>query len=927
MPAKAKKCERKASRSTSVKDEPSFLPTSAAGPSRQKRGLSASGASSTGATVEVCTEGVHLSPEEEQLVSRALAALLDAIDETPPPAGLAPPTQTPQSNDAGGKDDPENAKKQKLMYFLTGMCYGLTPGEERLAMYRALKASRFDIPKAVNALMSTVEFRKRQNLNRMVLFPSLVPTRGYHEQLVCQTLNLPFLEHWQLAATGVAPMPSIPHVAVPAVGEDGRLRLVNGGDLDSYYQASYSDFVCGAEVGRPGELTSQTPSVCDAAFPSSSHGRQTPPQSPLNANGTNAAGHRVHGQNPDSSLSFDGHFESELTALSRGNSKDTRGSLRRHRSRSNAGDPLNEGDDSKSDDDTRSGSGADVSASESRSAHSINSEEDDAPQPQGDHGLLARFLDRINPFGRADPQPADAAGKRAGAGAASATKAKEAGTEHRSFLGGLFGKGADSTCGGTKAEAGGGGGGGSGDVETKEETHGKASHHSRRTSSLHGGGGGGGSGGVVDSAQLVDQQTAAFLNTDGVGRNVVSGSPTTCFSEALDFHALLQPVVNAVIRYLPTCIHYWDRQGHPVLYVKLGPLRARRLVEGLFKLTPVSTEPKALALLYHAYSLEVMTQFIRYNNHKNMRDNAIRSALLADQPPSHTAGSPLLRDKTILPAKEPMSSCVVVIDCAKVRLKKLLHKPLLQIVKPIISLDQKHYSELLHHLYVVNCNSAVNVSYLTIRSVLCEETREKISFCTRRNTAETLKAVIDADVLPSELGGRCQCPGGCIPEYASPSFDDVSVASVTSLSESRNCDVDVSTESLELSETFDSATNGLRPRLNCTVEKIVVPPRKKSTLSFVVAAHEELFWEFRCKNKRSVEFSVVYIPVTADGDIFSLSDPARVKDGASHYICPDAGTVILEWQNKYSKLHSIRIHAKVYLDAYADSLLTPHSGS
>lgn len=826
----------------------------------------------------VRTAILNLSDKEEEMVTGGMKKLADVVD------ALARNRDNPEPQQGGDDTAPlpgiadksQAAKKARMMRHLSESWRGVPEDGLRLIMWRFLRAQRFQTDRAVHAMIAAVEFRKRQNLNRMIIFPSLLPTRGYNEREICDTLDLPFLEDWHVAPGAASASAQFMLSAVSVSGEHNRGALNPAAELENFYQATSNEYL--------DSVSPRTPLMEGVG----------------NGRGSTRAGvllgatRALSEPRNDESASYSGFFGGTLsgsdtshhpetpdlaTALSHPTLYATE-SLIAQTSRD---------DWAPSATPTGSADANECNAAPRSLDHDYSAPQPPPPRPPAKavpHHLThsqsgPSALPTPTEVPRAEPNPAEAPQRNMLLRFADHLNPLRIFHDTAHFFSTQHTN--PNAC----------------EAPVPSTPRGDPSDGTPSDDTLS------------DTARVVEEQAAALANGSAVRRNFITG-PRTRFNDSLDFHGLLQPIVAVCTHYLPTSFHYWDREGRPVMYLKLRPMHGKKFVRDLFKLTPVSSEPKALALLYHVYMVEVMLQLIWYLNRKHQRDNLIHDALLSAETIG-TAASAFLEGNRARAHIEPATSCVVVIDCAGAKLKKLMYKSFLQIVKPFIMLDQKYYPDTLQKLYVVNCNAAVNFSYLTIRSILHESTRRKICFATRHHTLATLSEVIDPDVLPRELGGRCECPGGCIPGYQLPS-DSASISSSYSQSESRNLDADDVTETLDLSGTLDSTLRGMRPRLTPTVEQLTVAPRKKVTLTFNVKAREEIFWEFRCKNQRSVQFSVIYLPVSDGGGMFSLSDPARVKDGASHYICPMAGTVILEWKNKYSMAHKINIHAKIYRD-------------
>ncbi|EKF33215.1 hypothetical protein MOQ_002922 [Trypanosoma cruzi marinkellei] len=61
----------------------------------------------------------------------------------------------------------------------------------RILTYRYLKANNFDVEDTVAMIVNTNKFRKQHRLDSIMIFPSLIPLRGFSEEKICGTLHLP----------------------------------------------------------------------------------------------------------------------------------------------------------------------------------------------------------------------------------------------------------------------------------------------------------------------------------------------------------------------------------------------------------------------------------------------------------------------------------------------------------------------------------------------------------------------------------------------------------------------------------------------------------------------------------------------------------------------------------------------------------------
>lgn len=83
-------------------------------------------------------------------------------------------------------------------------------------------------------------------------------------------------------------------------------------------------------------------------------------------------------------------------------------------------------------------------------------------------------------------------------------------------------------------------------------------------------------------------------------------------------------------------------------------------------------------------------------------------------------------------------------------------------VKKFIGIDERHYPESLHRLYIVNSPWVLSVAWSTVSGWLDPHTASKIQIL-GADFEKTLCKNIPPEALPAFLGGTCKCKGGCVP--------------------------------------------------------------------------------------------------------------------------------------------------------------------
>ncbi|RHZ52094.1 hypothetical protein Glove_465g63 [Diversispora epigaea] len=106
----------------------------------------------------------------------------------------------------------------------------------------------------------------------------------------------------------------------------------------------------------------------------------------------------------------------------------------------------------------------------------------------------------------------------------------------------------------------------------------------------------------------------------------------------------------------------------------------------------------------------------------------------------------------------------IIFDCDGMGLHQL-HMPALSLYRAIADLDQRYYPERLGKLFVVNTPFMFVTLWSLVKKWLDPGMLKKVHIC-GKDFKETLLKNIDAENLPTFLGGNCTCshmPGGCVP--------------------------------------------------------------------------------------------------------------------------------------------------------------------
>ena len=214
-------------------------------------------------------------------------------------------------------------------------------------------------------------------------------------------------------------------------------------------------------------------------------------------------------------------------------------------------------------------------------------------------------------------------------------------------------------------------------------------------------------------------------------------------SDLLDVYGLLAP----------HCFHKYDKVGHPIHIQLVGETHvdimanftvpdevlASSAHDAVAALPPshfpTSLDSKAV-ILTHAYDMETQCERARR-----------QSAALG----------------------RPIERFVNIIDLQGMGMN---HVSFLRFFRNISELDDVCYPERLHKTFVVNAPALFPSIWLLVKKFLSSKISDRVVVLGRNHSAELLEC-IDADSLPVQYGGSCNCPGGCVPSF---SADHVSEA-------------------------------------------------------------------------------------------------------------------------------------------------------
>ncbi|KEG08036.1 hypothetical protein DQ04_08171030 [Trypanosoma grayi] len=332
---------------------------------------------------------------------------------------------------------------------------------------------------------------------------------------------------------------------------------------------------------------------------------------------------------------------------------------------------------------------------------------------------------------------------------------------------------------------------------------------------------------------------------------------------------------RAIAPYYSAGYHYWDKEGHPVLYDFSGRARVKELMSSASLVTPVGKQAKDTITAYHLYMNLVQERLVQYADVLNVAKGGRR-----------------------------ILGTTVVFDAEGLHLG-MISSQILDVVRAILQMDQKYFPEVLHRLFVVNCPGIVMHVYGLVKGSLDKNTQQKLSFCSKSQSLEVLKKVIDEDKIPSILGGSCKCSGGCIPGVDGECQDIREVGKIVPLT-----------------------------------QNISVGAGKKHTVELEVQPEDEVHWEFRCTKGNGGHAADIHFDVTftahdsAEESMESSMELSKktlkttkgahpcaasskpVKSGkldtdCDRFCTTERGVVKLVWDNYHSWIHGKHLQLRI----------------
>ncbi|KAI5884936.1 uncharacterized protein SCHCODRAFT_02645833 [Schizophyllum commune H4-8] len=179
-----------------------------------------------------------------------------------------------------------------------------------------------------------------------------------------------------------------------------------------------------------------------------------------------------------------------------------------------------------------------------------------------------------------------------------------------------------------------------------------------------------------------------------------------------------------VNKYYPQFYHKMDKDGRPVYVERLGFLD----IKALYSITTQDRLLKRLVQEYERFLMERLPACSRAIGH-------------------------------------PVETSCTIMDLNNVSISSFYRVK--DYVMAASSIGQDRYPECMGKFYIINAPWAFTTVWAVIKGWLDPVTQEKIKILGSNYKTELI-AQIGEENLPSELGGKCNCPGGCSLSDAGP---------------------------------------------------------------------------------------------------------------------------------------------------------------
>ena len=295
--------------------------------------------------------------------------------------------------------------------------------------------------------------------------------------------------------------------------------------------------------------------------------------------------------------------------------------------------------------------------------------------------------------------------------------------------------------------------------------------------------------------------------------------------------------------------HKTTKWGHPVLIESYGRANPYLLPARTKQLAPVGKPFTDVVAAYHVHANETALRLTRFQDETWAKPRGSR-----------------------------VFGVVVIVDVDGLTMGHL-GSDNLACVKAMFSMDAMVYPEFLHKVLVINVGVLIRLAYSMVKPFLDARTADKISFfAPGEATEQALQEWIDRTDIPPHLGGTCACEGGCL---------------------NRPTEAEQEAALAELAAGGGGGDTGLA-QLGVPIAAGAVMHRE-----FETKPGDEVAWEWRSEEERTVDFSVHFVPAAPPGSPSKqLVAPEKILSHAGSHVASEPGTVRLTFSNEFSWMRS-----------------------
>jgi hypothetical protein len=331
------------------------------------------------------------------------------------------------------------------------------------------------------------------------------------------------------------------------------------------------------------------------------------------------------------------------------------------------------------------------------------------------------------------------------------------------------------------------------------------------------------------------------------------------------------------------CYHKYDKWGHPVSFECQGrqhsyfvPYTLKRLVTN-----PASGENYTdVAMKYHVHAVEVGLKLTRYQDQVWAKDKV-------EAPTDETSSaSDKNNDDSTPPKRARVAGVLCICDMTGLSMSHFVNEYIAYLSR-FGDFDKKVYPEGLHHVLVINCPALIRMAFAIVSPLIDARTQQKISFHAPGDaTAAALRNWLHEEDIPQYLGGKCNCPGGCV------NVPDWNV------------------QEAEYAAMVKKAKDGGEVEDGVAQAGIEVPAGKNFSREIAIKKDEGLSWDWLSEEERTIEFSVQFQATTTTADqpnnspVETIIAPDKITKHSGTHIATADGKVKLVFGNEFSWLRS-----------------------